>query len=152
MVIVTACDVPAGCFLEDHEFGPIMEMILTAREIVDLEARRPTAREQTASADDTLHLKAKIKNRGAATTLATTVEFYLAPVDRLGEEIHWLGSADLGAMAAGKRKNVRLAAPVPENLEPGRYRLIAAVDGDKTNYDLRRDNNLKTARRTLEIH
>ncbi|MCP4201654.1 MAG: serine hydrolase [bacterium] len=152
MVIVTACDVPAGALLEGHEFGPVIETILTAREIVDLEARRPKAREQAASADDILHLKVKIKNRGAATTLATTVEFYLAPVDRPGEEIHRLGIVDLAAMAAGRRKNVRLVALVPGGLEPGRYRLIASVDGDKTNYDLRRDNNLKTARRTLKIH
>jgi CubicO group peptidase (beta-lactamase class C family) len=146
MVIVTACDVPAGCNLEGHEFGPIIETILTAREIVDLDVRRPRLRERTANAGDILHLKAKIKNRSGAASLATTVEFYLSPVDRLLEELHRLGSAELSALLAGKRKTVRLTAPVPEGLESGRYRLIASVDADKTNYDLRRDNNLEIGR------
>ena len=151
MVIVTACDVPAGGNLEDHEFGPIMEMILTAREIVDFRLLRTQISERAATAGDTLHLKAKIRNRSAAATLPTTVEFYLTPVERPGEEFHRLGSTVLPFMVAGKRKTVRLAAPVPEDLEPGRYRLIASVDDSKTNYDLRRDNNLKIGRQVLEI-
>ncbi|MDH3744885.1 MAG: beta-lactamase family protein [Acidobacteriota bacterium] len=152
MVIVTACDVPAGCNLEGGEFGPVIETILTAREIVDLEARRPGVRERFASPGDTIHLKAKIKNRAAVATVATTVEFYLASTERLGEELHRLGDAELRRMAAGSRKTIRLAVPIPENLEPGSYRLIAWVDSDKANYDLRRDNNLRFGRRVLEIH
>jgi hypothetical protein len=46
---------------------------------------------------------------------------------------------------------VRLATTVPAGLTSGRYRLIAAVDADKSNYDLRRGNNLKLAPGVVEI-
>ena len=151
MVFVTTCNVPAGCFLEGEETGPILEIILTAREIVDLKVRQAQVREKVVSTGETLHMVAKVKNLSAARTLATTVVFYLSPVRRVGEDLRRLGSAPLAALASGKGKTVRLAAPVPAGLASGRYRLIAAVDADKTNYDLRRNNNLKTARPVLEI-
>jgi CubicO group peptidase (beta-lactamase class C family) len=150
MVVVTAVDAPAGGDLQGEEFGPVMETILTAREIVDLDLRRSQISQRVAAAGETLHLKAKIRNRSTVATRATTVEFHLAPVERL-EETHWLGNAELAALAGGKRETVRFTAAVPLELEPGRYRLIAAVDTGNTNYDLRRDNNLKTSRKTLEI-
>jgi CubicO group peptidase (beta-lactamase class C family) len=151
MVVVTACDVPAGGFLEPDEFGPIVETILTAREIVDLSVPRVVVSERSATAGDTLRLRAKVRNRSAAASLATTVEFYLVPVGRLGEELHRLGSAEVPALASGLRKTVRLKASVPEGLEPGRYRPIASVDDAMRNYDLRRDNNLKIGAGVLEI-
>ena len=151
IVLVTTCNVPAGCYLEDYETGPILEAILTAREIVDLKLRRAQVREKVVSTGDTLHLVAKVKHLSTAGTVATTVVFYLSPAGRVGEDLRRLGSARLAALAAGKGKTVRLSAQVPAGLASGRYRLIAAVDADKTNYDLRRDNNLKTARPVVEI-
>ena len=151
MVLVAACDVPAGCYLEDHELGPVLDTVLTAREIVDLKLRRAQVRERSASVGETLHLVAKIKNDSSAPTVATTVPFYLSPVGQVGEEMQRLGSARLAALAAGQGKTVRLATPVPVGLASGRYRLIAAVDADKSNYDLRRGNNLKLAPGAIEI-
>jgi CubicO group peptidase (beta-lactamase class C family) len=151
MVIVTASDVPAGAYLQDHEWGPVVETMITAREIVDLEIRRPRVRERLATSGETVHLKAKIKNRSTARTMATTVEFYLTSPEPAGKELHRLGSATLGALTPGKRKTVRLTALVPEDLEPGHYHLIALVDDEKTSYDLRRSNNQKTTRQALEF-
>jgi CubicO group peptidase (beta-lactamase class C family) len=151
MVISTAVDVPAGGNLEGDEFGPLLEMILTAREIVDLKVRKARVREETASAGQTLHLMAKVKNRSETPTLATTVDFYLSSVDRSGEDDYWLGNAPLAQLSSGRAKSARLAVPVPSNLAPGRYRLIAFADEDKTNYDLWRENNIKIARSVIEI-
>ncbi len=151
VVIATAVDVPAGGSLEPEEWGPVVETILTAREIVDLRLRRARVREAFTAAGDTVRLVARVRNRSPVAALATTVEFYLTPAASPDEEIRWLGSAPLASMAANKQRRVRLAVPLPEDLEPGRYRLIASVDDDKTNYDLRRDNNLKIGRRVLEV-
>ena len=71
MVIVTAADVPAGAHLEDHEFGPVIETILTAREIVDLRIRQAKCRERVVTNGDTLHLTTKVKNASTTTTQAT---------------------------------------------------------------------------------
>ncbi len=152
MVIVFAVDMYAGGDMEVEETLPMLETIVTAREIVDLRVARTRISERVANAGDTINLKAKIRNRSAARTLATSVEFYLTSAAHPGEELHRLGDAELPPVAAGQRRTVRLVTQVPEDLEGGSYRLIATVDDDKTNYDLRRDNNLQIGRRILEVN
>ena len=151
MVIATAVDVPAGGNLEGHEFGPLVEMVLTAREIVDLKVNRVKARQQIVTAGENLRLVAKTRNRSAEASQATTVDFSLAAAGDPEGEIRWIGEAPLPELAAGKRRAVRVTAAVPEDLEPGLYYLVAAVDQDKANYDLNRDNNLAISRQTIEV-
>jgi CubicO group peptidase (beta-lactamase class C family) len=151
MVIVTGVDVPAGGFLLGEEVGPFFEQILTAREIVDLGIKRVKVKPRSVAAGDTLRLVAKTKNSGETRSLPTEVSFYLSPRGRVGEEARRIGGVELRRVAAGRKKTVRLNVPVPSDLAPGDYVLVASVDEEKANYDLRRDNNILVKKKRIEI-
>ena len=60
-----------------------------------------------------------------------------------------IGTRKLKRLAPGKRKTVRLRTTLPTDVSPGTYYLLAAVDGDKRNYDLDRRNNLNAGRKII---
>jgi hypothetical protein len=62
-----------------------------------------------------------------------------------------IGGVELRRVAAGKRKTVRLKAQIPPDFAPGDYVLVASLDEEKANYDLRRDNNLLVKKKRIEI-
>lgn len=151
IVAVFSADVPAGGNIDIEETASILETILSSPKIIDLAALRVKAKPRRASPDDRLRLVAKIKNRTGERSRSTKVDFYLSPDRRLGAEAVWLGDVVLPELAAGKRKNARLKVAIPKGLDIGRYHVVAVVDGDKTNYDLSRDNNLVIGRQAIEL-
>ena len=149
MVAVFGVDVPAGGDLDILETAPILETILTGREIIDLELLRAKAKPKRVSAGNTLRLIAKSRNRSEDPSLPTTVDFYLSPAKGLTDDARLIDSAGLKRLAPGKRKVVRVKAEIPDDLPPGTYHLVTVVDGDKTNFDLDRRNNLKVGRKVI---
>jgi len=150
MVAVFTVDVPAGGDLSLGESLPVIETILTGRDIVDLKLAKIQCRERTAGTEGTLHLTAKVKNIGTASTEASTVDFYLTPVDGSGE-VEALGSAPLPELDPGEVQTLRFDAALSGAIARGRYRLVSTVDNGKDNYDLRRKNNTKMVRQALEV-
>ena len=149
MVLAFAVDVPAGGDLDILETAPLVEMILTGKEIIDLRALRAVVEPQRAIPGDTLRLRARLRNRSDYPSLPTTVDFYLVSERRFEDSARWLGRARLEALAPGMRKTVRLKTALPDNLPPGRYYLAALADKDKTNYDLDRANNLQIGKKLV---
>ncbi|MCP4202417.1 MAG: serine hydrolase [bacterium] len=151
MVVVVGSEVSSDIGFDMVETFPMMEKILTAREIIDLAALRPKARPRVVLPGETLRLTAKTKNHGERASAATKVDFYLSAKPTGAGELRWIGSADLAPLADGKKKSTRSRAAVPEDLPLGEYYLITAVDRDKDNYDLARDNNVSISKRTIEV-
>jgi CubicO group peptidase (beta-lactamase class C family) len=151
LVVVFSADVYAGADLDILETAPILQALLTSPQIIDLASLRVKAKPTAANRGDQLRLVVKINNKSPTGSRATRVDFYLSPERSVGAEAVWLGEAALDELAAGKRKNARLKTSVPENLEPGRYHLIAVVDGEKSNYDLRRSNNMVVAKQRIRV-
>ncbi len=149
MVAAFGVDVPAGGDLDILETAPLLEMILTGREIIDLRTLRSKVKPRRVSAGDTLRLVAKLKNASGAPSLVSAVDFYLASEKSFGGSAHWLGSAQLAALAPAKKKTMRLKAAVPEDLAPGTYYLVTIADRDKANFDLDRKNNLKIGKKVV---
>ncbi|MCP4203242.1 MAG: serine hydrolase [bacterium] len=149
--IVAACgvDVPAGGDLDILETAPLLEIILTGREIIDLRTLRAKAKPRRVAPGETLRLVAKLKNASPDRSLATSVDFYLAPEKTLDQSAWWLGKAKVNGLAAGKKKGARLKAAVPEDVPPGTYYLVTVADQDKSNYDLDRENNLKVGKKVV---
>jgi CubicO group peptidase (beta-lactamase class C family) len=151
MVMVFSVDVPAGGSLTGEEVLRTLESILTAGEIVDLDAHRVKAKGAGVDRGGSLRLSAKVKNRSPGQSNATTVDFYLASDRSFEGDVYWLGAADLAPIAGRRRKTAKLDATTPDDLPPGDYYLAAVVDRDKANYDLKRPNNVLVARRTIEV-
>jgi hypothetical protein len=149
MVLAFGVDVYAGGDLDVFEVAPLMDLILTSREIIDLELLRSQVKPKRTVPGDPLRLKARSINRSDAPSLPTTVDFYLSPQRSLTGDARLIGTAKLKRVAPGKHKTVRLRTTLPVDLSPGTYYLVATVDGDKTNYDLDRRNNLKSSRRII---
>jgi CubicO group peptidase (beta-lactamase class C family) len=155
MVVVFGVDVPAGGDLDFWETNEIVEAVLASGEIVDLRAQRLKSKPQGVDAGDELALTVKIRNRSAERSRPTSVDFYLAPEIGSagpGEEALLLGSEELPALGPGKRRTVRIQTVLPEGVEPGNYHLAVVVDGAKSNFDLRRENNLAVGKQAIEIH
>ena len=150
IVAVFAVDVPAGGDLSLGESLPVVETILRGRDIVDLKLAKVQCRERTAVAEETLHLTAKVKNIGTATTRASTVDFFLTAVDGSGELLR-LGNVALLQLVSGEVQTLRFDAALSSDITRGRYRLVSTVDSGKNNYDLRRRNNTKILRQALEV-
>jgi CubicO group peptidase (beta-lactamase class C family) len=146
MVIVFSADVYAGADLDILETAPLLETLLTGREIIDLRLLRARAKPRTVSPGEILRLLAKSRNASTVPSLATTVDFYLSPSTSL-DGAHRIGSATLRALQPGKRKATRLRVEVPSGLEPGTYFLLVQLDGNRDNYDLDRANNVKLGTR-----
>ncbi len=151
MVVVFSVDVYDGADLDVEETMSTLEKILTSGEITDLAALRAKVKPSTAGPGDRLRLIAKVKNRSGQRSRATTVDFYLSADKHLEGEPRWLGAAKLAAMSTGKRKSARLTTRLPEDLDPGRYYLVAVADGGKANYDLHRQNNLVLGRKRIKV-
>jgi len=151
MVIVAASEASSGNAFKLDDAFPIMEKILTGREIVDLAALRARAKPRLASGADTLRIVAKTKNRSPNPSLPAEVDFYVSAEPSGAGDLRWIGSAGLAGLAAGEKKTIRLRAAVPSDLEPGSYYLITVVDRDKDNYDLTRGNNVSISKRAIEI-
>ncbi|MCP4201114.1 MAG: serine hydrolase [bacterium] len=154
MVIVFAVDMHAGGDMEIEETLPMLETILTSREIIDLALVRSKVKQKTVAAGDRVKLIAKSRNRSAERSHPTTIDFYLSPERRptvLGDDLRWIGKVDLQGLAAGKRKTARLKTFLPEDLPAGRYYLVTVVDDDKTNYDLNRDNNVLLGTKAIKV-
>jgi hypothetical protein len=151
MVVVLGSEVSSGDGFEMAEAFPMIEKILTAREMIDLAVLRSKARPRAVTPGGMLRIIAKAKNHSNSASLPSKVDFYLSAKRSGADELRWIGSADLASLAGGKKKTIRLRAVVPEDLEPGEYRLISVVDQDKDNYDLARDNNVSVSKKTIEI-
>jgi CubicO group peptidase (beta-lactamase class C family) len=151
MVVVLGSEVSSGSGFEMAEAFPMIEKILTAREMIDLAALRSKARPRAVTPGGMLRIVAKLKNHSNSASLPTKVDFYLSAKRSGADELRRIDSADLTSLVGGKKKTIRLRAAIPEDLEPGEYRLISIVDGDKDNYDLARDNNVSISKRTVEI-
>lgn len=151
MVVVFSVDVPAGGQFDAVEILTMLDAILTSGEIVDLAAHRVNSQARNVDRGESVRLTAKVKNRSAERSNATTVDFYLATDQGVTGEASWLGTADLAAINGRKRKKAKLSAAIPEDLAPGTYHLAAVVDRDKVNYDLKRQNNVLVARSTIEV-
>ncbi len=151
MVVVFAVDVPAGGDLTLDESLPVIETILTGREIVDLKLKQTSCREQTVFGGDMLHLTAKVKNLSSIATQASTVTFYLTSAGNDSSQLWVLGNTDLPRLAPKKSKTLRLEVTLSGQAPPGRYRMHASVDHDNINYDLKGKNDTKTAKGVLEV-
>ena len=147
MVAVFSVDVPTGGELEGEEMGPILEAILTGREIVDLRTMRAQAEPQGVSPGERVRIRARLRNWSDQPTMPTSVDFYLLPQRSLGDDAIWMGRAEVGALGPGIRETVRLRTTLPADLEPGVYYAAALTDADKENYDLERGNNLRIGRK-----
>jgi hypothetical protein len=149
MVLAFGVDVYAGGLLDVSEVAPMLETLLTGREIIDLRLLRSKVKPKRALPGDTLRLKAKSMNRSDAPSLSTTVDFFLSAEKSLTSSARLIGTTQLRNLAPGMRKMVRVKAEIPDDLTPGTYYLVTVVDGDKTNYDLDRRNNLKLGRKVI---
>ena len=112
---------------------------------------RAKSKPRIAAPGDRLKFVAKVKNSSAFRSQATTVDFYLSADGDLGADARWLGEARLAALSTGRRKSARLKTLLPDDLEPGRYALIAVADNRKENYDLHRANNLVVAKKKIRV-
>lgn len=151
MVIVFGSETSSSNAFEMVETFPMVEKILTAREITDLAAARLKASPKAATPGEVLRIAAKVSNRSSRASLPSKVDFYLSAERSVSEGLRWIASADLARMAGGKKKILRLTATVPADLEPGDYYLIAAVDRDQENYDLNRENNVSFSKRAVRV-
>jgi CubicO group peptidase (beta-lactamase class C family) len=149
MVAVFSVDAPAGGDLDILETAPVLERILTGREIVDLRTLRSRVEPQRAAPGDRLRLRARLRNKSLHASLPSAVDFYLVPARRFGEGAIWMGRARLAALAPGAWETVRLRTDLPADLAPGTYYAVALADRDKTNWDLDRANNLRIGRKVV---
>ncbi len=149
IVAAFSVDVPAGGDLDILETAPLLEMILTGREIIDLRTLRSQVEPQRAAPGDRLRLRARLRNRSDQPSRPTSVDFYLVPERSFGEGAIWMGREKLPALGAGAWKTVRLRTALPEDLAPGTYYAAALTDRDKVNYDLDRANNLRVGRKVV---
>lgn len=149
MVAVFSVDVPAGGDLDILETAPILERILTGREIIDLRTLRSRVEPQRAAPGDRLRLRARLRNKSLHASRPTAVDFYLVPERRFGEGALWLGRERLAALAPGAWETVRLRTDLPADLAPGTYYAVALADRDKNNWDLDRANNLRIGRKVV---
>ena len=149
MVMAFSVDVPAGGDLDILEVAPMLELILTGREIVDLRTMRAQAVPQGIAPGDRVRLRARLRNWSDHPTVPTSVDFYLLPEQSLGKDAIWMGRTQVGELPAGTRETVRLRTKLPTDLEPGTYWAAALTDRDKANYDLDRRNNLRIGRRLV---
>jgi hypothetical protein len=147
LIFVTAVDTRFGAELADEEMWPLLEQVLTSREIVDLKVSKVTASPRVLTTGESLRLKAKIKNLSREPLLPTTVSFFLTR----DTEAIWIADSPVVSLGQRERKKVSLTLPVPDILTPGEYELVAAVDDHHDNYDLNRGNNLKVWSKTLRI-
>ena len=147
MVAAFSVDVPEGGDLDILETAPVLEMILTGREIVDLRTMRAQAEPQGAIPGDRVRVRARLRNWSDHPSLPTSVDFYLLRERSLGEDAIWLGTTAVGELAPGARETVRLRTTLPPDLAPGTYYAAALTDRDKANYDLDRANNLRIGRK-----
>ena len=90
MVAVFSVDVPAGGDLDILETAPILERILTGREIIDLRTLRSRVEPQRAAPGDRLRLRARLRNKSLHASRPTAVDFYLVPERRFDEGALWL--------------------------------------------------------------
>ena len=149
MVIAFSVDVPAGGDLTIQETAPVLEMILTGREIVDLRTMRAQAEPQGVVPGNRLRVRARLRNWSEHPSVPTSVDFYLLPERSFGENAIWLGTTEVGPLAPGARATVRLRTRLPADFEPGTYYAAALTDRDKANYDLERSNNLRIGRKLV---
>jgi CubicO group peptidase (beta-lactamase class C family) len=123
MVVVWSVDTDLGVFnvdLDEVEKIRILELILEAREFetIDLEIIKSVVKSKSA---DTIRIKTRIRNNSREASQPVLMNYYISKDARFSKKDTLIGSTQVDAIKAGKRKTVRLTISFDGSIAPGSY-------------------------------
>jgi CubicO group peptidase (beta-lactamase class C family) len=144
MVIVWSVDTDLGVFnvdLDEVEKIRILELIMEAKEFetIDLEIIKSVTKSK---AEDTIRVKTRIRNNSREASQPVVMSYYLSKDARFSKKDKLIGSVQMDAIKAGKKRTVRLTIQFDGSTAPGSYYVISCVDKDDVSVDPYRDNNV----------
>jgi len=131
----------------------LADMILAAKEfetidLVNLRTRCSLGRIEGGS---NLTLWSKVRNSGREYSQPAEVTFYLSRNKKLDKNDHFIGTAVIPAIPAGKKRLIRLQTRIPGGIESRQYYVISHVDESDKNLDPVRSNNISISAKKISI-
>ncbi|MCC5636676.1 S8 family serine peptidase [Nostoc sp. CHAB 5844] len=131
-----------GDFIESNEnnntFAKAINITLTKADLIVQNAVAPSS----VSVGDSFKISYQVKNQGVGTAFPSSTMFYLSQDKTVSDDDLYLGSNEVGSLAAGAYSAKTFSLSIVNNIAAGSYYLLYKADGYSNVSETNENNNI----------